>query len=135
MPGIVPFRSVVGFKRSICLGWVQKVTGDMNGGDYESFVRNVLQDFDDRVLAVQKKAEESITAYEAYCGELKSQLIALKLENESLKRQPGGNDSNVQQLLRAMTGLCIHSTDNSGGSLLRYSCSVMEGALKGMKKE
>ena len=30
------------------------------GQDYERFVRQVLQDFDDRVFAVQKRADESV---------------------------------------------------------------------------
>ena len=33
---------------------------DNAGQDYERFVRQVLQDFDDRVFAVQKRADESI---------------------------------------------------------------------------
>lgn len=66
------------------------------------------------------------TAYEAYCGELKTRLDEMKLENEVLKRTA---DANALELLSAMTSLCIHCTNS--GALQRYSCNVMEGALKG----
>lgn len=68
-------------------------------------------------------------AYEAYCVEMKAQLEAMKLENEALKRQGGTADADALELLSAMASLSVHCTNS--GPLQRYSCSVIEGALKG----
>lgn len=68
-------------------------------------------------------------AYEAYCGEMKAQLEELKLENEALKRRVGTADANALELLSAMTSLCVCSV--SSGPHQSYSCTVIEGVLKG----
>ena len=73
----------------------------------------------------------SLLAYEAYCGELKAQLEEIKLENEGLKRKMGmGMNSEALELLNSMTSLCVHCV-NSSGVLRKYSCNVVDGALKG----
>lgn len=62
---------------------------------------------------------------------MKAQVEEIRLENEGLKRKMGmGIDSDALELLSSMTSLCIHCV-NSSGVLRKYSCNVVDGALKG----